>query len=387
MKRKILIFTTHPIQYQVPLFKLLSKNKNLNVKVIYASNHGAINSIDKDFQVKFSWDINMFNGYNYEILEKKINVNSFFLNTNKIYSKFREKKIDLCLILGWNNLFYLKAIFWSFFLGVPIIARAESNLLKKDSLIKKTLKKIVFYIFFKLFNKFLYIGKANYDFYKNYGVSNEKLIPGPYSVDNNFFDNLKINKIKIKSELKISKNKIIYIFSGKFIPRKRPLDILYAILDLREKKLNYHFIFIGDGQQKKECIDFAKKNCLSNITFLGFVNQRKIREYYAIADIIIMPSEYETWGLAVNEAMASGCACIVSNKCGCFKDLVYTRGEKKNGFIYQVGDIAKIKELFIFFDKNKKKIKNMKKNSLSIIQNFNLKKTSESITGFLKNEY
>jgi glycosyltransferase involved in cell wall biosynthesis len=387
MKKNILVFTTHPIQYQVPLFKLLSKNKNLNVKVIYASNHGAINSIDKDFQVKFSWDINMFNGYNYEILEKKINVNSFFLNTNKIYSKFREKKIDLCLILGWNNLFYLKAIFWSFFFGVPIIARAESNLLKKDSLIKKTLKKIVFYIFFKLFHKFLYIGKANYDFYKNYGVSNEKLIPGPYSVDNNFFNNFKINKIKIKSELKISKNKIIYIFSGKFIPRKRPLDILYAILDLREKKLNYHFIFIGDGQQKKECIDFAKKNCLSNITFLGFVNQRKIREYYAIADIIIMPSEYETWGLAVNEAMASGCACIVSNKCGCFKDLVYTRGEKKNGFIYQVGDIAKIKELFIFFDKNKKKIKNMKKNSLSIIQNFNLKKTSESITGFLKNEY
>ena len=48
MKKKILIFTTHPIQYQVPLFKLLSKNKNLNVKVIYASNHGAINSIDKD---------------------------------------------------------------------------------------------------------------------------------------------------------------------------------------------------------------------------------------------------------------------------------------------------------------------------------------------------
>jgi glycosyltransferase involved in cell wall biosynthesis len=387
MKRKILIFTTHPIQYQVPLFKLLSKNKNLNVKVIYASNHGAINSIDKDFQVKFSWDINMFNGYNYEILEKKINVNSFFLNTNKIYSKFREKKIDLCLILGWNNLFYLKAIFWSFFFGVPIIARAESNLLKKDSLIKKTLKKIVFYIFFKLFHKFLYIGKANYDFYKNYGVSKEKLIPGPYSVDNNFFNNLKNNKIKIKSELKISKNKIIYIFSGKFIPRKRPLDILYAILDLKEKKLNYHFIFIGDGQQKKECIDFSKKNCLSNITFLGFVNQRKIREYYAIADIIIMPSEYETWGLAVNEAMASGCACIVSNKCGCFKDLVYTRGEKKNGFVYQVGDIEKIKELFIFFDKNKKKIKNMKKNSLSIIQNFNLKKTSESIASFLKNEY
>ena len=100
-----------------------------------------------------------------------------------------------------------------------------------------------------------------------------------------------------------------------------------------------------------------------------------------------MPSEYETWGLAVNEAMASGCACIVSNKCGCFKDLVYTRGEKKNGFVYQVGNIEKIKELFIFFDKNKKKIKNMKKNSLSIIQNFNLKKTSESIASFLKNEY
>jgi glycosyltransferase involved in cell wall biosynthesis len=276
----------------------------------------------------------------------------------------------------------LKAIFWSFFFRIPIIIRAESNLLKKDALIKKALKKIIFYNFFKIFHKFLYIGKANYEYYKNYGVPNNKLIAGLYNVDNNFFQNFKINKKKLRSNLKINKNKIIYIFSGKFITRKRPLDILYAILDLKEKNLNYHFIFIGDGPEKNQCIEFAKKNCLSNVSFLGFINQKKIREYYTLADVIIMPSEYETWGLSINEAMASGCACIVSNKCGCFKDLVITKGKKKNGFVYKMGDIEEIKKLFVYFDKNKNKIKLMKKNSLSIIKKYDLKKTSDSIINF-----
>jgi len=382
MKKKIVIFTTHPIQYQVPLFEFITKKKNLSLKVIYASNHGVSSSIDKDFQVKFSWDIKILNGYSYEFLEKNKNVNSFFLNSKKIYSKV--KKNDICLILGWNNLFYLKAIFWSFFLRIPIILRSESNLLKKESFIKKILKKIIYWNFFKLIDKFIYIGKANYKFYKNFGVSNNKLISGPYYVDNNFFSNFKINEKKIRSNFKINKNTIIYIFAGKFIIRKRPLDILQAILDLKEKNLNYHFIFIGDGPEKNQCIEFAKKNCLLNVSFLGFVNQKKIREYYTLADVIIMPSEYETWGLSINEAMASGCACIVSNKCGCFKDLVITKGKEKNGFVFEMGNIEEIKKLFIYFDKNKNKIKLMKKNSLSIIKKYDLKITSNSIINFSK---
>ena len=94
------------------------------------------------------------------------------------------------------------------------------------------------------------------------------------------------------------------------------MDILKALNSPILKKYSYKFIFLGEGKLKKKCVKFCKKNNLSNVLFLGFVNQKKIRKYYNLSDVLVMPSEYETWGLSINEAMASGCACLVSKETG-----------------------------------------------------------------------
>ena len=63
MKRKIGMFTTHPIQYQVPLFRSLEKVKNIDPYIFYASNHGIKPKIDREFNKKFAWNINLTSGY------------------------------------------------------------------------------------------------------------------------------------------------------------------------------------------------------------------------------------------------------------------------------------------------------------------------------------
>lgn len=379
MKKKIGIFTTHPIQYQVPLFRSLRKEKNIDSHIFYASDHGLKSKTDKEFNKKFAWNINLTSGYKYKFIgSKNSNVNSFFLNSNKIKEEIIKGNYDAIIIFGWNSIYYLKSIIYSLFYSKKLVLRAENNLHKKENLYKKFLKKIFFFVFFKLFDYFLYIGKHNYEFYRRNGVEKKKLLPSPYFVDNNFFE------LKSKKKNYKKKNKLVFIFSGKFIERKKPLDILKALASPILKKYNYKFIFLGDGMLKKNCIQFCKKNNLKNISFLGFVNQKEIVKYYNFSDVIVMPSEYETWGLSINEAMASGCACIVTKETGCAKDLIKTKGKNQNGLIFDCGDISSLAFKIKYFLDNKKIISKWKKNSIRIIKEYSLDKTVNSINKIIK---
>jgi len=162
------------------------------------------------------------------------------------------------------------------------------------------------------------------------------------------------------------------------------MDILKALNLIKSYRNDYKFLFIGDGILKEKCIAFSKRNKLKNIIFLGFVNQNEIVDYYNISDVVVMPSEYETWGLSVNEAMASQCACIVSKETGCSDDLIKTSGKKKNGFIFKSGDIENLSLKIKYLIKNKKKVDRMKKNSFKIIKSYVFKETINSIEKSLR---
>lgn len=199
MEKKIAIFTTHPIQYQVPLFRLLAKMRNVKLRVYFASNQGVKSKKDRDFNKIFSWNINLISGYSHKFVGSgNKDVNSFFLNSNLISKEIKINKFDLSIILGWNNLFFLKAIFFNFFYCKKLILRSENNIIKKQNIAKKILKKIIFFLLFKLFDNFLFIGKKNYEFYIDNHVSKNKLINAPYSVDNEFFKENKKKSLKLK---------------------------------------------------------------------------------------------------------------------------------------------------------------------------------------------
>jgi glycosyltransferase involved in cell wall biosynthesis len=74
------------------------------------------------------------------------------------------------------------------------------------------------------------------------------------------------------------------------------------------------------------------------------LNQTRIAEAYAVADAVVVPSAAETWGLVVNEAMASGLPCIVSDRVGCGPDLV-DRG--RNGDVFPMGDVGALSALMV----------------------------------------
>lgn len=370
MKMNIAIITTHPIQYQVPLFKELSKFKKFTPYIFFATDLG-INKekINKDFNLKFSWNIKMLSGYKFFFSKNNI-WNNWFLSFANLEEKLDRIKCKYVLILGWNKAIYYQAILYAIKKKIPIFLRGENNLELRQNFFKKFIKKIIFRFFFSLFTGIFYIGKLNKIFYQFYGISENKLIAAPYFIDNNFFYQKK----------KKYKNVFNILFVGTFIDRKRPFDILKVAKILKNYK-DIKFTFIGSGPLLSNCQKWARKNFLFNVNFRGFQNQRQIKNTYAYSHILVNSSSYETWGLVVNEAMSAGLPCIITNKTGCAADLIR---EGKTGYTYEVNDLISLKKYILRIYNNKKLYLQMSSNSKDIVKDYNVSNSVKAIYSSIK---
>lgn len=373
--KKLAIITTHPIQYQIPLFKNLKKY-NIEPIVFYASRHGLKKTQDHEFLQKIKWDIDsdILGGYkSYFSKKQKYKINDFRLSFTNLEEILLKENIKFILIFGWNNFHYLKSIYLSYKNNIKLILRVETNLESTKNIFKIKLKDLFLKYLFKLFSKILFIGKLNKEFYLHHKVPLKKLMPAPYFVDNKFFK-IKFSKDQIKKRLNI-KNKKVVLFVGKLILRKNPIEFI-RLAELYKNDKNIIFLMIGNGNLKTNCDSYIKSKKLKNIKILGFINQKKIREYYKASDLLIVPSYYETWGLNINEAFASDTPVICSDKCGAAKDLI---DEGKTGFKYKLGDLKSLFRKTNNILKEKKIHNKFIKNLRLKIKKYNLEITLKSL--------
>jgi glycosyltransferase involved in cell wall biosynthesis len=386
-KYKVAFLISHPIQYFSPLFKEMASQKEIELKVYYCSDESVRGMKDKGFGIDLKWDIPLLEGYEYKFLKnyspKPSIFNGFFgLMNFSIIDELRKGKYDVLIVHGWNYLTNIIGIIVAKLFGIKIFIRGDNPLNQeiKKSKYKIFIKKIILKNFlFKIIDAFLYVGEENKNFYKFYGVPENKLFFTPYAVDNEKFikgyENFIKEKDKIKRENGISKDKSVILFCGKLIEKKRPMDLLFAYekINLKNKAL----VYVGDGILRRKIENYVKEKGIKDVYLLGFKNQSELPKYYAIADIFVLPSSIgETWGLVVNEAMCFNLPIIVSDMVGCAKDLV-KHGE--NGFIYPVGDIEKLKEYMEKLLKEKDLREKMGRNSLKIVSKYTYKKDVEGI--------
>lgn len=345
------ILTTHPIQYQVPLWQALAGDGGVPFEVWYFSDHGVRPSYDVQFGKSFAWDLDTLEGYPSRFL--KINTDANVARFNQVRLEeplgqlMREKKVTALWIQGWQVRAYWQAVWQAHAARVPVWLRGESNDLSPTPVWKMRAKRVLHKRLFSRVRDFLYIGQANRRLYESYGVHDEQLHPAPYCVDNKRFarqaSELSGQRDAIRREWRIPENALCLLFAGKFIPKKHPADLIAAARDTRLQNLNrpLHLLFVGSGELgaslRAACHvvydadakaplnenSADDKAALPVASFTGFLNQTEISKAYVAADCLVLPSDHqETWGLVVNEAMASGLPCIVSDACGCGEDLI-----------------------------------------------------------------
>lgn len=364
----LVILTTHPIQYQIPLWQALAKDGRVPFEVWYLTKHGIGISRDKEFCKAFAWDIDTLTGYPYRFLKCAASASptSFWQCrlVEPLVARLRASGAKALWVQGWQVLAYWQAVWAAKQLGIEVWLRGESNDLAPGLWWKGRIKEILLKQFFRRVDRFLYIGTANRRLYEKYDIVASRLHEAPYAVDNQRFqqqaDALRSRRAELRQQWGIAENAFCVLFCGKFIAKKRPFDVIAAARQLIEsgRMSNLHLLFVGSGdlgaslRQSCDVIFEAEEQYglvqqlsktdghLPRASFAGFLNQTEISQAYVAADCLVLPSDYrETWGLVVNEALASGLPCVVSDACGCMEDLIKPFASK---LWFQLGDQTRL---------------------------------------------
>ena len=343
---RLAIVTTHPVQYQVPWYRALASRPGMDVSVLYAMIPDSRQQ-GEGFGVDFQWDVPLLGGYRHEVLTNvasRPSVTSFFgCDTPEMMDRLRGR-FDCVIVNGWVSKTCLQALWACRRLGIPCIVRGESNALRPRPAWVRGMHRILL----RQYTAFLSIGRSNRDFYVGNGVRPERIFDGVYCVENDRFAAAAAlaseRRSEIRREWRIDPEATAFLFCGKFVEKKRPMDALQALLRTRSasERPRIHLIMAGDGPLRRACETMAGVENLP-VTFTGFMNQTKIVDAYVAADCLVLPSDYgETWGLVVNEAMACGRAAIVSDRVGCHPDLILAG---RTGEIFPFGDTVSLARL------------------------------------------
>jgi glycosyltransferase involved in cell wall biosynthesis len=333
------ILASHPIQYQAPLFRELARHVDL--QVYFAHRQTAAGQSAAGFNVAFEWDVDLLSGYDHTFLHNQSRhpgVNGFFgCDTPEIADEIHQGRFDAFLVTGW----YLKSSWQAIRAcrrrGVPVMVRGDSQLGTPRSRLKQLGKSIIYPRVLRQFDACLYVGRKNKEYLQHYGVPPDRLFFSPHCVDNNAFASLAqaANRAETRMGLGIAPDQIAVLFVGKLLDIKRPFDMVAALRVLQNRGMNVCGVFAGDGSLR-DSLEEQGNEWNVPLVFLGFRNQTALPEAYVLADVMVLPSESETWGLVVNEALACGTPVVVSDAVGCAPDLVR---EGETGAVYPVGDI------------------------------------------------
>ncbi len=351
MKRLALV-TSHPIQYNAPLFAFLAEEPQIDLMVFYTWGEAALGpKYDPDFGKEIDWDIPLLKGYNYHFtrnISKNPGSNHFTgIITPDLIQEINDYNPSVIWVWGWSFHSHLKVM--RYFKGkIPIWFRGDSIIGEKRNSIKTFARKSVLTWIYKHIDKAFYVGQRNKEYYLEYGLNESQLIKAHHSIDNSRFslltvkDELVLNNLK--QNLDIKDNDYVILYAGKLEPRKNPAFL--ETLGKRIEKDKIKLIIVGNGPLETQLkLKLAE---VKNVMFLDFQNQTQMPIIYRLAHLYLLPSLSETWGLGMNEALACGTPVAASKHCGGAIDLI----NQKNGFIFdpKEGVDNFMKKLNIFRD-------------------------------------
>jgi glycosyltransferase involved in cell wall biosynthesis len=340
---RVAIVSTHPIQYHTPWFRALAARPDIQVTVLYCHKATPRDQAQAGFGVQFEWDVSLLDGYAWEFLPNVAStpgVSFWGLNTPALPRRITRGEYDAVVLNGWHYRSAWQAIQACWRSGTPVLARGDSHLQTPRHPVKIAAKWPFYRLFIPRLAACLPVGAWSREYFLHYGARPGRVFEVPHTVDSDRISRQASACLEQRAELRrkwdLPEEDVVFLFSGKLIPRKRPLDFVRAIAQARRMGASVSGLVAGDGVLRSDCETEARQSA-APIRFAGFLNQTEIVQAYVAADALALPSDgSETWGLVVNEAMVCGRPCFLSDRIGCTPDLI---DPGKTGAVFPCGDV------------------------------------------------
>jgi glycosyltransferase involved in cell wall biosynthesis len=345
---RLTVVMTHPVQYYGPWFRYITDScPDIDLTVLYATQPTPVQQ-GVGFGVAFSWDIPLTEGYRCRFVRDShprdnIHSDSFWgLNVPGIVDMLYRSLPDVALVPGWHSVTLVRALLACRRRHIPVLYRGDTHL---GNAPRGWRRRAWFWrtrLLLRFFDGYLSVGQRTRGYLARLGIARLQTFDVPHCVDNAFFagsadaHRTPGRRADIRSSWGLSPSDFVVLFVGKLEPKKRPLDLIRAVARLNPPA---SVIVVGLGQLGPMCRAEADRLGV-RVYWAGFRNQSELGQAYGVADCLVLPSDWgETWGLVVNEALASGLPCVVSDRVGCAPDLV-TPGE--TGEVFRFGDVPSL---------------------------------------------
>ncbi|MBS1790789.1 MAG: glycosyltransferase family 4 protein [Acidobacteria bacterium] len=341
---KLTVVMTHPAQYFAPWFRYIAADcPELDLTVLYAT-QPTPEQQGVGFGRAFAWDVPLTEGYRCRVVrppQPGDNVHSDHfrgVDVPEIADAIAETEPDVALLSGWHSITQVRALWACRRLKVPVLYRGDTNLNNAPTGWRKPVWETKTGFLLRQFAGYLAVGKRALHYLRHFGIADDRIFASPHCVDNDFFAGAAANyrtlagRTAVRQAFGFAEQDFVVLFAGKLEPIKRPMDLIRALTQAG-------LLVAGAGPMETECRAEAERLGVRAV-WPGFLNQTEIIRAFAAADCLVLPSESETWGLVINEALATGLPCIVSDRVGCAPDLIVP-GE--TGEIFPMGNVAALR--------------------------------------------
>jgi len=271
----------------------------------------------------------------------------------RMNSALNRLKPDAVAVPGWSDRGAVAAILWSVIKGVPVVMMSDSSATDQPrTWWKETVKRRII----GNCGGALVAGTLHRDYMSALGLPVERIFTGYDVVDNNFFcvgaKRIREDAAMYRQNLGLPDN--FFLASARFLRSDAGIvrvKNLHRLIDAYARYLTkvgghgWGLVILGDGELRAELeaqIDVLKLR--GQVILPGFRQYPDLPTFYGLASAFILASLKDTWGLVVNEAMASGLPVLVSERCGCADDLI---DEGVNGYTFDPCDIEALANLMM----------------------------------------
>ncbi len=368
---RVLAVATHPVQYMTPIFRRMAKHPSLDFHVAYCTLRGAEASHDPEFGAKIQWDVPVLDGHSWtHVPNRGSGAESFFgLFNPGLWRLIRSGHYDavLCFIGYVRATFWITCLASKFSKAAFLFGADATSLTPRDGRNWKIpIKKFFWPHLFRLADQVIVPSSDGRDFMCSLGIARDHVSLTGDCVDNDWWtqQSRQVDSAAVRASWGVSADATVIVFSAKLQEWKRPLDLLRAFA--KANLPNAFLLYAGTGPLLPQLeSEAASLGIASRVRFLGFINQSQLPAVYTSADLLVLPSEFEPFGLVVNEAMCCGCAAAASDRCGAARDLVAPVCPE---FVFRAGDIDALAELMKKATADPARLKALGRASLAYIQ-------------------
>ncbi len=341
-KPRIAVVVSHPIQHFCPQYRSWSQSAYWQIKVFFASTVGLQAHYDNDFGRSVRWT-----GLDLDFPHVFLNGQaaippSHALDARELDAELTKYEPNVVVVYGYSQKLARRALRWGAKHRRRVLMVTDSEHRAQRVFFKRALKRLMLPSILRKVDGFLTVGDANESYYESFGVDATRMFRTFFPIDlmcyRQAYQVREILRKKVRNQYEIPDDHVVMTVVGKFIEKKRQIDLIHALRLLRPSHPKTTVLLVGSGPAEMELRSNVQASGAKDIIFSGFVQPVDLPGYYAATDIYVHPSDRDAHSLAISEAIYMGCPVVISHRCGSYGPTDDVR-LGHNGLVYKCGDI------------------------------------------------